>query len=115
MAGMEDEDVFDQMSKGFTLKGHAQRITCPVLMATGEFDPLNPLEDTEKVFKALPGPKELWIFEDEFHPIFAPPALAGQGIFHFVAEWMSKALNGILKEGFERKAYIRKNGDGFYN
>ena len=43
MAGMEDEDVFDQMSEGFTLKGHAQRITCPVLMASGEFDPLNPL------------------------------------------------------------------------
>ena len=103
------------MSLGFTLKKHVNQLNLPVLMAMGEFDPLNPLEDSEKVYEALPRPKELWIFEDEFHPIFAPAELAGQGIFHFVAEWMSKALNGILKEGFERKAYIRKNGDGFYN
>ena len=86
MAGMEDEGLFDEMSLGFTLKNHAKNVMCPALMATGEFDPLNPLEDAEAVFKALPGPKEMWIFEDEFHPIFAPAALAGQATFHFVAE-----------------------------
>jgi len=112
---MEDETEFDKMSEGFTLKGHANRVTCPVLMATGEFDPLNPLEDSEAVFRALPGLKELWVFEDEFHPIFAPTALAGQGTFHFVAEWMNKAMNGELKKGLERKAYIRKSGVGFYD
>jgi pimeloyl-ACP methyl ester carboxylesterase len=55
MAGMGDEVAFDKMCEEFTLKGHAERIKCPVLMATGEFDPLNPLEDAEVVFEALGG------------------------------------------------------------
>ena len=114
MAGMEDEGLFDEMSVGFTLKTHAKNVMCPALMATGEFDPLNPLEDAEAVFKALPGPKEMWIFEDEFHPIFAPAALAGQATFHFVAEWMQNAMNGELDNKFERKAYVRKSGEGFF-
>jgi pimeloyl-ACP methyl ester carboxylesterase len=114
MAGMDDEKAFDAMCEGFTLKGHAERVTCPVLMATGEFDPLNPLEDAEAVFAALAGPKEMWIFEDEFHPIRAPKALAGHGTFHFVAAWMSRALSGQIAPGHVRKAFIRPNGEGFY-
>jgi pimeloyl-ACP methyl ester carboxylesterase len=114
MAGMEDEDSFDEMCEGFTLKGHADRVRCPVLMATGEFDPLNPLEDAESVYEALSGPKEMWIFEDEFHPIRAPAALAGHNTFHFVADWMRRALNGEIPAGHARKAYIQKNGEGLY-
>jgi pimeloyl-ACP methyl ester carboxylesterase len=65
MAGMEDEGLFDEMSLGFTLKNHAKKVMCPALMATGEFDPLNPLEDAEAVFKALPGPKEMKNIQNE--------------------------------------------------
>ena len=63
---------------------------------------------------ALPGPKEMWVFEDEFHQIFSPVALAGQSTFHFVAEWMRNAMNGNLKMNHQRRAYIRKNGEGFF-
>jgi len=55
-----------------------------------------------------------WLFEDEFHPIFAPVALAGQATFHFVAEWMRNAMNGELDKNLERKTYVRKNGEGFF-
>jgi pimeloyl-ACP methyl ester carboxylesterase len=115
MAGSDDEKAFDAMCDGFTLKGHAERIVCPVLMATGEFDPLNPLEDAEAVFDALAGPKEMWIFEDEFHPIIAPKALCGRRTFHFVAEWMARALTGKIAPGHAQKRLIQPNGDGFYD
>ena len=115
MAGMDDEKAFDAMCEGFTLKGHAERVACPVLMATGEFDPLNPLEDAEAVFEALAGPKEMWVFEDEFHPIGAPRALSGRGTFHFIAAWMERALSGRIAPGHRRKALIRANGDGLYD
>jgi pimeloyl-ACP methyl ester carboxylesterase len=114
MAGMEDEIEFDQICKDFTLKGHAERIKCPVLMAVGEFDPLNPLEDAEAVFAALSGPKEMWIFEDEFHPIRSPKALGGHTTFHFLAEWMKCALAGEVATNHKRKAYIQPNGDGLF-
>jgi pimeloyl-ACP methyl ester carboxylesterase len=115
MAGTTDETAFDAMCETFTLKGHAERVKCPVLMATGEFDPLNPLEEAEAVFAALAGPKEMWIFEDEFHPIIAPTALAGRRTFHFVAEWMSRALAGAIAPDHTRKVFVRKNGEGFYD
>ena len=115
MAGMDDEDAFDTMCEGMTLKGHAERITCPVLMATGEFDSLNPLEESEAVYEALTCPKEMWIFEDEFHSIRAPKGLAGHGSFHFVAEWMSRALAGKIEPDHARKAFIQPNGIGMYD
>lgn len=115
MAGMEDEAAFDAMCEDMTLKGHAERVTCPVLMATGEFDPLNPLEDAEAVYEALGGPKEMWIFEDEFHPIRSPKALGGRATTHFLAEWMSRALSGKIPAGHARKAFIKVNGEGLYD
>ncbi|MEK6708983.1 MAG: alpha/beta hydrolase [Nitrospinota bacterium] len=114
MANMEDEAAFDQVCERYTLKGYAERVKCPVLMATGEFDPLNPLEDSEAVFEALGGPKEIWIFEDEFHPINHLEALAGVWTFHFVADWLKRALDGQIPASHKRKAYIRKNGEGMY-
>jgi dipeptidyl aminopeptidase/acylaminoacyl peptidase len=114
MAGMEDEAEFDAMCEDFTLKDHAARIKCPVLMATGEFDPLNPLEDAEAVFEAVRGPKEMWIFEDEFHPIRSPKALGGHTTFHFLAEWMRRALAGEFDQNLNRKAFIQRNGDGLF-
>ena len=115
MAGMGDEVAFDEMCEDFTLKGHAERIKCPVLMATGEFDPLNPLEDAEAVFEALGGPKEMWVFEDEFHPIRSPKALGGHTTFHFLAEWMKQALAGEISANHIRKRYIERNGNGLFD
>ncbi|MBI2178565.1 MAG: alpha/beta hydrolase [Candidatus Tectomicrobia bacterium] len=114
MAGMDDEATFDRMCEGYTLKGHAERVRCPVLMATGEFDPLNPLEDAEAVFEALAGPKEMWVFEDEFHPINHLEALAGVWTFQYVADWLQRAFDGKIPPSHKRKAYIRKNGEGLY-
>lgn len=115
MAGMTNEAAFDAMCEDMTLKVHAERVKCPVLMATGEFDPLNPLEEAEAVYAALAGPREMWIFEDEFHPIIAPRALAGRRTFHFVAEWMSRALSGKIAPDHARKIMIKPNGDGFFD
>ena len=115
MAGMDDEGAFDEMCKGITLKGHAERIACPVLMATGEFDSLNPIEESEAVYEALTCPKEMWVFEDEFHSIRAPKGLAGHGSFHFVADWMSRALAGKIGPDHARKAFIQSNGIGMYD
>ena len=114
MAGMDDEAAFDRMSEGFSLKGHANRITCPVLMCIGEFDPLNPLEDAEKVYEALRCPKEMWIFEDEFHSIHTTKPLSGRQTFHFIAEWMDRALSGQLPVSLDRKVFIHKDGQGMY-
>ena len=53
-------------------------------------------------------------FEDEFYPIFAPPALAAQTTSNFVAEWILGAMNGELDQNYERKGYIRKSCEVFF-
>ncbi len=57
----------------------------------------------------------MWIFEDEFHSIRTPKALAGHGTFHFIAQWMSRALAGKIAPGHARKTLIRPNGVGMYD
>ena len=115
MSGTRSEEEFDAMCQKLSLKSDIERITCPTLMATGEFDPLSPLEDADTIFDHLNVPKEMWVFEDEFHPIRTPEALSGHEIFHFIADWMKKALDGQFETNHSIRRYISKNGDGMFS
>ncbi len=115
MSGIDDEEAFDRIAEGYTLQGHAERIRCPALMVTGEFDPLNPLEQTEAVFGAISAPKELWVFEDEFHSLGSVEAVGGRSVYGHVASWMSRALAGEFPEGYSRKILVKKNGEGLFD
>ena len=115
MAGMQSEEQFDKMTEQLSLKPDVGNISCPTLMATGEFDPLSPLEDADAIFDHINAPKEMWVFEDEFHPIRAPEALSGHGIFHYIASWMKKALDDEFVKGFSKRRFISKNGNGMFD
>jgi dipeptidyl aminopeptidase/acylaminoacyl peptidase len=115
MADIPDEEEFDRNHSGkYILKGHAEKIRCPVLMSMGEFDPLCPLEMAEALFEALDCPKEFWLFEDEFHPQASLEALGGLAAYPFVADWLRRALNGEFKQGHARRTLVQKNGEGLY-
>ena len=43
----------DKMAEQMTVKGYADKVKCPTLLATGEFDPLCPLEDAVEVYEDL--------------------------------------------------------------
>ncbi len=113
MAGMADEAEFDAMVENMHCEGYGKKVRCPTLLVTGEFDPLSPLEDTLALFAELAPPKELWVFEDEYHPLWKLEGNGGLGIHQPVCDWFSTVLRGDgLPEGHDRKAYIRKRGSG---
>ena len=114
MAGYDDEDRFDaEVVSGMTLDGYLEKIRCPTLLSTGEYDPLSPLEDAIAAFDALKAPKELWVFENQFHQLKSLPNLGGLDGHEYVFDWLSMALNGKgLSKRHSRIAYIRENGDG---
>ena len=114
MSGMTDEAEFDKISEGYTLKGHSDRVECPVFMGIGEFDPLNPMEDAEAVFDSLSGAKEMWIFEDQFHSVATNKCLMGRNTYNFIAEWMRRALDGKISSSHQKKTFIKNNGEGLY-
>ena len=111
MAGMDNEDEFDEMANKMTVKGYVDKVKCPTLLATGEFDPLCPLEDALEVYGDIKSRKELWVIEDQFHPLWNIPNLGKLDCHHYIMDWLERALvHG--KTNKERIAYVSNKGEG---
>jgi dipeptidyl aminopeptidase/acylaminoacyl peptidase len=113
MAGTEDEEAFDAMARAMTVRGTLGRVRCPTLLVTGEFDPLSPLEDAIEAYEELTAPKELWVFENQFHPLWKIPNLGSLDCHEDVLDWLALVLMGQgLAPDHRRVAYVREKGDG---
>ena len=113
MAGLEDEEQFDAIARAMTVRGHLDTVRCPTLLITGEFDPLCPLEESIEVFEALRVPKEMWVLENQFHPLWKLASLGGLDVHEYVLDWLGRALGGTgLPASHRRMAYVRERGDG---
>ena len=111
MAGMDDEGEFDEMAEKMTVKGYVDQITCSTLLVTGEFDPLCPLEDAVEVYEDLTTRKEMWVVEDQFHPLWGIPNLGKLDCHHYIIDWLSRALlQNKTNDG--RIAFVATKGDG---
>jgi len=95
-----------------TLVGRAHKIRCPMLMITGEYDPLCPLTEALKVYDELQVPKEIWVFENEFHRVTNCRALGGAAIHGFMVDWLKEAMDGRLGPDHHREVLIPQNGLG---
>ncbi len=102
MSNMSDEDEFDRMAEEMTLKNVADRIECPMLLAIGEFDELEPLENVDQFFDMLTCPKELWIYENEFH------VMGGRlpDFYPMMADWLKDMLDGKYQSDHEKKVFF---------
>ena len=95
MSGFTDEAKFDAFRKTMTWEGHADRIGVPYLCMAGEADELSPLEHTERLMKALKGPKRLVVYQDSRHSVGGvPSANLGPNPAVHVADWMAASLAG---------------------
>lgn len=112
MARIEDEDEFDEMAERMTLRGYGSRIHCPVLLCSGEFDPLCPLKDTYETYDELNCPKELWVVGDQAHRMHWVDALGGMSVRLWSLDWLWDALHGAYDEKHDREVYIGKGGRG---
>ncbi len=95
MAGVTDEDEFDELRKSMTWEGHAERIRAPYLCLAGEAEELSPLVHTERLMQTLQGPKRLVIYQGSRHSVGNVPA-ANLGPFPpiLMADWMAATLDG---------------------
>jgi pimeloyl-ACP methyl ester carboxylesterase len=114
MAGYDDEAKFDkEVASGMTVRGCLGKVKCPTLLVTGEFDPLCPLEDAVEAFDDLKVPKEMWVIENQYHPLWGLSNLGGMDCHDYVMDWLKGVFSGKrlpTKRG--RIAYIRESGDG---
>ncbi|MEI7682416.1 MAG: alpha/beta fold hydrolase [Betaproteobacteria bacterium] len=114
MAGYTDEAKFDvEVAQQMTVRGHLEKIQCPTLLATGEFDPLCPLEDAIEAYGELKAQKEMWVFENQYHPQRSLSNLGGLANHEYVIDWLHDVLVGKgLSKRHNRIAYIKEGGDG---
>lgn len=95
MAGYTDEAAFNEFAKSLTWQGYAEKIKQPFLTITGESDELSPLVHTEQFAKALPGPKQLVIYQDSRHTVSGVPSVnLGPTPNVLMSEWVAARLNG---------------------
>ncbi len=99
MAGITDEEAFDRMAATMGLSGVGERITCPILITQGENDYLCPVEGADRFFNEIAGPKEMWLFQDEFHPLGGVMA----EVIPKLADWLDDALNGRIPADLKRR------------
>ncbi len=107
MAGIPDEVKFDEtVTALMNLKDIAPKVKCPFLMAQGEYDELVSLEDALTVFDLVKAPKELWLYEDEFHPLGG----VVEELYPTMVDWLLAALDGKYKKGMDERITIGRDG-----
>ncbi|ANY05861.1 alpha/beta hydrolase [Pseudonocardia sp. HH130630-07] len=108
MAGYTDETAFDRdLAQRMPLGDLVARITRPVLLGLGEFDELTPVEDALATYERITAPKEMRVYEDEFHPLGGTAA----EVFAFGAEWLVRALDGTFDTpGRDERFFVHRDG-----
>jgi dipeptidyl aminopeptidase/acylaminoacyl peptidase len=112
MAGIHDEQAFDDLAAEMTLIGRARHIACPTLMISGEYDPLCSIGESLKVYDEIQSPKEIWVFENEFHRVTNSKALGGAAIHGFMVDWLLDAMADMVPSGHRREVLIPQRGRG---
>lgn len=91
-SGARTLDEARRLSGGLTLKGVAERITCPLLVMHGKLDPLIPWEQGKRIADAACGPKEFVLFEEGNHGLNNITYKSGP----LAADWLAQQLGGTI-------------------
>jgi dienelactone hydrolase len=83
MAGIQDEDAFDQFATTLTLEGMGAMIECPYLIIAGENDELSPIQHTYDLYEEVTAPKTLIVYEDQTHGV-----ADHNDVLRSIADWM---------------------------
>ena len=105
MTGLKSYEEIAAYAASMGLEAIFPTIDIPYLIVTGENDELTTLEGTKAVYDMIRSPKELWVYQHEFHPI-GPPA---NEWLNASMDWLALALEGALKpEPYQ--VFITKDG-----
>ncbi|MCZ7573268.1 MAG: alpha/beta fold hydrolase [Ardenticatenaceae bacterium] len=87
--GVESDAQARQLAQDFSLAAFAPQVRCPTLVVHGGQDRLVAASHARRLYGALQGPKELWLFEHGNHSCYNVPELRP-----LMADWLAKQLGG---------------------
>lgn len=96
MANIAEEATFDEFRKTLTWEGYAEKISIPYLCIAGQADELCPIDNTERLFKTLRGPRQLVIYQESRHSVGGgvPSAILGPPVSMLTSDWLRARFNG---------------------
>jgi hypothetical protein len=108
MANISDETAFDEFAKTLTWEGRAEKIHMPFLCIAGGSEELSPIENTMRLFGALPGPRQVVIYEESRHSVGGrvSSAMLGPDITALAANWLAARFSG---EAFRSERWFVNN------
>ena len=105
MTDISDEAEFDkfadEMDEFFFNAGDT--LKAPYLLVAGELDELCPPDDVAKWMDRLNCPKELWMYEDVFHPMGEVAA----DIYPAIADWILETLNNGRSADHDKRLMLQ--------
>ncbi len=92
------EAELDAVWQKMTMEGLMDKITCPTLIVTGEYDPRAPVDEVYRLFDEMKAPAELWVLPDQHHngsiTQKARSSVWEADIHAFVCDWMRERFEG---------------------
>ena len=114
LTGSKSEEELDATLAKMSVEGREADIKCPVLLTVGEYDSRSPVELIYDFYDKVNAPKELWVYEDQYHMARMFPGGDFNRIdTHMMAfDWIRDALAGKFGPGHARKTFLRAGGGG---
>ncbi len=96
MANFSDEIAFDAFARTLTWQGRAEKIHTPFLCIAGGSDELSPIENTMRLFRALPAARQLVVYEESRHSVGGgvSSAILGPNATALSANWLAARFDG---------------------
>lgn len=107
MTGLKTYEEMSAFTDRMSLRDVASKVRIPYLIVTGENDELTTLEGTREIYDLIPGPKEMWVYQHEFHPI-GPPS---NEWLNASMDWLQKAIDGKIDSDWRYQVFITKEGE----
>lgn len=113
LTGAKSEEELDKIVNQMNVSGKEASISAPTLLTTGEYDARSPVELVYEFYDKIKAPKELWVYEDAYHQTVMFPAQGQRMDCHSMGmDWIKDVFAGKIKEGHDRKMFLRSGGGG---
>jgi pimeloyl-ACP methyl ester carboxylesterase len=110
------ESELDAIVGKMTMDGLMDRIACPALIVTGEYDPRAPLEEVYRLFDQMKAPAELWVLPDQHHNgsiTVTPRSTVWEADIHaFVCDWLRERFDGLPVKHPGKALWLDASGTG---
>ena len=110
------EAELDAVWQKMTMDGYMDKITCPTLIVSGEYDPRAPIDEVYRAFDEMKAPAELWVLPDQHHN----GSITQKGrssvweadIHAFVCDWMRERFAGKPMRHAGKTVWVDPTGAG---